>query len=287
MQSVFISGSATGIGAGLVGKLSSEGWRVFAGYRSSPPEGASWFGDDRVVPVKCDVTSLDDVAAAAALVAAETGDKLDLLINNAGCFLSGGVVEAADMQEYRRAIEINLFGVFNMLTAFMPLIRNGRGPNGGRGRVINVASSSTLMTFPMASAYTVSKQALKTATMHLRMEMAPFGVQVTTLDPGAVDTPMSGQRQDNAAKQWAAIPEHLRSQYKARFIDTDQMMQGSFTLYDPARFADEVYEKIISRKRFKPVYVLGPGVAAMPWMHRLLPTQQLENIWAHLFRAKP
>jgi len=56
--------------------------------------------------------------------------------------------------------------------------------------------------------------------------------------------------------------------------------------YDPDRFADEVYRKIISSKRFKPVFVLGPGVAAMPWMHRLLPIQQVENIWAKLFRIK-
>jgi NAD(P)-dependent dehydrogenase (short-subunit alcohol dehydrogenase family) len=168
----------------------------------------------------------------------------------------------------------------------MPLVRNGEGPNGGRGRVINVASSSTYMTFPIASGYTVSKQALKTATMHLRLEMQPFGVQVTTLDPGAVDTPMSDKHEENAAKQWAAIPANLRTQYQKHFIDTESMMKGAFTLYDPDRFADEVYRKIIACKRFKPVYVLGPGVAAMPWMHRLLPMQQVENIWARLFRKK-
>ncbi|HEY6130682.1 MAG TPA: hypothetical protein VIV27_01620, partial [Halioglobus sp.] len=123
-------------------------------------------------------------------------------------------------------------------------------------------------------------------TMHLRLEMRPFGVQVTTLDPGAVDTPMSSREGENAAMQWAAIPAHLRPQYQEHFIDTERMMQNSFTLYDPDRFADEVYQKIIASKRFKPHYVLGPGVAAMPWMHRLLSTQQVENIWARLFRVK-
>jgi len=107
-----------------------------------------------------------------------------------------------------------------------------------------------------------------------------------TLDPGAVDTPMSGNREENAAKQWAAIPENLRQQYKNNFIDTESMMQKSFTLYDPNRFADEVYRKIIARDHFKPVYVLGPGVAAMPWLHRLLPMQQVENIWSRMFRIK-
>jgi NAD(P)-dependent dehydrogenase (short-subunit alcohol dehydrogenase family) len=287
MQTVFISGSATGIGAGLVSRLLREGWQVFAGYRSSPPQAAPWYGDPHVIPIKCDVTSIADVEEAARQVAAKTGNTLDLLINNAGYFGSGGVVESPDMDEYRKVFEINLFGAFNVLKAFMPLVRNGKGPNGGKGRVINVASSSTYMTFPIASAYTASKQALKTATMHLRIEMQPFGVQVTTLDPGAVDTPMSGNREENSAKQWAAIPENLRSQYKENFLDTESMMQKSFTLYHPDRFADEVYRKIIACGRFKPVYVLGPGVAAMPWLHRLLPMQQVENIWARMFRIKP
>lgn len=286
MPSVFITGGATGIGAGLVKKLASEGWHVFAGYRSSPPEAASWFGNPSVVSVRCDVTSVADVEAAALRVATMTGNKLDLLINNAGCFGSGGVVESPEMNEYRMLFEINFFGSLNVLKAFMPLIRNGECHSGGKGRVINIASSSTYMTFPMASAYTVSKQALKTATMHLRMEMAPFGVQVTTLDPGAVDTPMSANHGENAARQWAAIPDHLRLQYKEHFIDTESMMQKTFALYDPDRFSEDVYKKIIISKHLKPVYVLGPGVAAMPWMHRLLPIQQVENIWARLFRIK-
>lgn len=286
MRSAFVSGSATGIGAGLVSKLSNNGWRVFAGYRSSPPQSASWYGNPQVVPIECDITSIADVEAAAHLVAAATGDRLDLLINNAGYFGGGGVVESVDMTEYRKVLEVNLFGPLNVLKAFMPLIRNGGSPHGGKGRVINVASSSTYMTFPIASAYTVSKQALKTATMHLRLEMEPFGVQVTTLDPGAIDTPMSGSREDNAARQWAAIPENLRAMYKENFLDSQSMMQRSFRLHDPDRFAEEVYGKIISSKRFKPVYVLGPGVAVMPWLHRLLPIQQVERIWSRMFRIK-
>jgi NAD(P)-dependent dehydrogenase (short-subunit alcohol dehydrogenase family) len=286
MPSVFITGAATGIGAGLAGKLAQEGWQVFAGYRSSPPASASWSGHPTVLPLRCDVTSTAEVEAAAQRVAAETGGALDLLINNAGYFGSGGVVEAADLDEYRTLFEVNLFGVFHVLKAFMPLVRRGTGPNGGKGRVINVASSSTYMTFPIASGYTVSKQALKTATAHLRLEMRPFGVQVTTLDPGAVDTPMSGDHGANAAKQWAAIPEHLREQYRKHFVDTEGMMSSTFTLHNPDRFADEVYRKIICSKRFKPLYVLGPNVAVMPWLHRLLPLQQVENIWARLFSVK-
>lgn len=281
VSTAFISGAATGIGAALVSKLLDENWQVFAGYNHSPPESASWYGHSRVIPVKCDISKVSEVEAAAGLVAAETGNKLDLLINNAGYFGSGGVLEAPDMDEYRKTMEINLFGAFNMLTAFMPLIRNA-----DKGRVINVTSTSTYMTFPLASAYTVSKQALMTASMHLRMELAPFGIQVTTLVPGPVDTPMSSDRHANAEKQWSSIPDQLREQYRRHFIDSNQMMDKSFSLYTPEKFAAEVYRRIISRSVYKPLYLVGPGVTVLPWLHRLLPRQQVENIWARLFRAR-
>jgi NAD(P)-dependent dehydrogenase (short-subunit alcohol dehydrogenase family) len=93
MQSVFVSGSATGIGAGLVNKLLHEGWQVFAGYRNSPPESASWYGHPQAVPLKCDVTSVPDFEAAARQVASKTG-----------YFGSGGVVESTDMDEYRKLL---------------------------------------------------------------------------------------------------------------------------------------------------------------------------------------
>lgn len=91
MKTAFISGAATGIGEGLVTKLAGEGWQVFAGYRSSPPQKASWFGRPKVVPVRCDITNDEEVEEAAKVVAGHTGGCLDLLINNAGFFGSGGV----------------------------------------------------------------------------------------------------------------------------------------------------------------------------------------------------
>jgi len=287
-RSVFITGAATGIGAGLVSKLANEDWQVFAGYRSSRPEAASWYEHPNVTPIKCDIVSIDDIENSARQISDATGDKLDLLINNAGFFTSGGVVEDADLNAYRKAMDINLYGALDVLKAFMPLVRKGSYPTGGKGRVINVASSSTLMTFPMASAYTVSKQAFKTASFHLRLEMAPFGIQVATLDPGGVDTPMSGDKDDNANTQWSAIPNHLRAQYQEHFIDAETMMNNnqSLTMLRPDEFADKIYRKIIISRHFKPLYVIGPGATAMPWLHRLLPRQQVENIWAGLFRRK-
>ena len=64
-QSAFVTGAATGIGEALVVRLEREGWRVFAGYRSSPPQQARWFGMPNVIAVPCDVTDPEQVVAAA------------------------------------------------------------------------------------------------------------------------------------------------------------------------------------------------------------------------------
>ena len=99
MRSAFVTGSATGIGEALVVRLQRERWRVFAAYRSSPPEGTRWSGLPNVTAVSCDVADSAQVVAAADLVSQDTGGTLDLLINNVGYAGSAGVIEAADMDE--------------------------------------------------------------------------------------------------------------------------------------------------------------------------------------------
>ena len=281
MKSAFITGSATGIGEALVMRLEREGWQVFAAYRESPPELARWFGNPNVIGVRCDVTQPDQVASAASTVGERTGGGLDLLINNAGYLAKEGVIEAADMAEYRRAFEVNFWGPMQVVQAMMPLLRHPGG------RIINTGSASVYMTTPMSSAYPTSKAALKSMTQHLRVELAPFGIEVTNLEPGGVDTAMIAMGPGAEERQWATIPEPLRQRYRRHFLSGVVAFGDSITSYTPDVFAEEVWKKVISAQRWKPSYLIGPKVAALPWMHRLLPAQQVQNIWQRMFRARP
>lgn len=280
MKSAFVTGSATGIGEALVMRLHREGWLVFAAYRDSSPERTRWFGRTNVVAVQCDVTEPDQVAAAAATVGERTGGGLDLLINNAGYLAREGVIEAADMVEYRRAFEVNFWGPMRVVQAMMPLLRRSRG------RIINTGSASVYMTTPMTSAYPTSKAALKTMTRHLRAELSPFGIQVTNLEPGGVDTAMIAMEPEADERQWETIPEPLRAQYRRHFVSGAAAVGDNLTSYSPDVFADEVWRKVLSARRWKPTYLVGPKVAALPLMHRLLPAGQVEKIWQRMFRAK-
>src|SRR5882757_3687921 len=100
----------------------------------------------------------------------------------------------------------------HVVQAMTPLLRPSKG------RIINTTSGSVYMTIPMASAYPTSKAALKTFTQHLRMELAPFGIEVTNLEPGGVDTAMTETGPEAGAHQWALIPEPLREQYRRHFL---------------------------------------------------------------------
>jgi NAD(P)-dependent dehydrogenase (short-subunit alcohol dehydrogenase family) len=280
-QTAFVTGAATGIGEALVVRLQSEGWQVFAGYRSSPPNKARWFGMPNVITVPCDVTDPEQVVAAATTIAAHTDGKLDLLINNAGYAPHDGVIEAANMTEYRRAFEVNFWGPLQVVQATTPLLR------ASKGRIINNTSSSVYITIPMYSAYPTSKAALKILTQHLRMELAPFGIGITSLEPGSVETPMTEIGAEAEGRQWASIPEPLRDQYRRHFLAFFTVVGNNATFAQPDALADAVWKRIISARRLRPSYLIGSSqVAVLPWLHRLLPAQQVQNIWRRMFSTK-
>jgi NAD(P)-dependent dehydrogenase (short-subunit alcohol dehydrogenase family) len=278
--SAFITGAATGIGEALVVRLQREGWQVFATYRNSPPDQSRWFGMPNVLAVPCDVTDADQVLAAANTVADRNDGTLHLLVNNAGYSPHEGVIEAASITEYRRAFEVNFWGPMLTVQAMTPLLRRSKG------RIINTTSGSVYITIPMYSAYPTSKAALKVFTRHLRMELAPFGIEVTSLEPGGVDTAMVETGPEAEARQWASIPEPLREQYRRHFLSGATAVGDNFTFDQSDVFADAVWRKVITAKHLKPSYLIGPRVAVLPWLHRLLPAQQVENIWCRMFTRK-
>jgi len=279
---VFITGAATGIGLALAQRLDREGWKVFAGVNRSAPDALLEAASDRLEVIPANVTDPEQITTAFETIEAAAGDRgLDLLINNAATTAGPGPMEFIDIDEFKALMEVNFWGPLRTTQSFLPLLRRA-----GAGRVINVTSASVHLTIPLGGAYPVSKSALRALSSHMRMELAPFGIEVTALEPGGVDTPMTGFADDEERRCWETIPEAMRAEYRSRFEFPGASLSEGFEYVAPERFADEVYRRIICARKLRPVYLIGKGVGSLPWLHRLLPLGVIEMIFRRVFRVK-
>lgn len=176
---VLITGANRGLGRALaVACLNAGASEVLAGVRQ-PDNLTESFRDERVKPVRLDVTSEADISAAA-----EMG-RVDILINNAGICLFGSVLRVPIM-ELQDEVEINYFGALRMARAFAPaMIQHGDG------LIVNVASILGKVSVPAMGNYCAMKAALLSLSQALRGDLAGSGVRVITVLPGTIDTDMS------------------------------------------------------------------------------------------------
>jgi NADP-dependent 3-hydroxy acid dehydrogenase YdfG len=183
-RSILITGATSGIGRDAAMRLAGAGHLVLAGGRRADAltELARVSGG-RVEPLVLDVTDPASVEAAGDLVERRTGGRgLDVLVNNAGYALPGPL-EALAEADLRELFDTNLFGLLSVTRAFLPAMRAR-----GQGRVVNVGSIMGRVAMPLLGAYNASKHAVAAVTDALRMELAPFGVTVVLVEPGAIRT---------------------------------------------------------------------------------------------------
>ena len=200
-KSVVITGASSGIGAACALHLDKLGLRVFAGVRrQADAEALKSKASSRLVAIALDVADTLSVSTAASAVAGAVGDAgLDGLVNNAGVVVTGPV-EFLPLPELRRQLEINVVGQVAVTQAFLPLIR------AARGRIVNMGSIAGRLATPFSSAYGASKFALEALTDALRLELAPWGISVSIIEPGAVATPIWEKGMKNGAAMLAAAP---------------------------------------------------------------------------------
>lgn len=171
MKTVLVTGCSSGYGLATALHFHAQGWRVIAAMRTPTPELLPV--DARMQVVRLDVT--DDDAIAAAVAAA---GPIDVLVNNAGVGLLGAV-EATPMATVRDIFAVNTFGTIAMTRAVLPGMRAQ-----GRGVIVHVTSSATMVAMPLVAVYTASKAAIEAFGASLALELAAFGVRVRLVEPG-------------------------------------------------------------------------------------------------------
>ncbi len=274
-KSAFITGAAMGMGAMKARKLAERGWKVFAGVL--PGADTSELGShENIVTVEQDVTSDASVTASAETVTKHLNNgPLHLLINNAGIANKGtGPIEGINIDEMRILFEINTFGPMRVTQAFLPMIRKGAPES----RIINFASGAVRANPVCSGSYNMSKWAVEGLTCTLRNELAPFGIEVTSIEPGAVKTHMTANAEETTKDIWKGISDEVKAVYEPHLRETTtvKMVEAINKGNEPDYVTDEVLA-LLEKKTWKPRYLVGKDVKPMKVMLNLMSERGFEK----------
>jgi NAD(P)-dependent dehydrogenase (short-subunit alcohol dehydrogenase family) len=221
----FITGGASGIGLGMARAFLAEGMMVaLADWNDehNAKAKAQLSGNNAVQFVKTNVADRDSLRAAAQETL-DTFGKIHVLCNNAGVN-GGGTAASEDFDDWDRAISVNLGGVVNGTKIIVPIIR----AQGEGGHVVNTSSMAGVVPLPVIAAYSTAKYAVRGFSESLRMQLAPRGIGVSCLFPGATRTAIVPLPEDD--------PEHIKEEGAPQFLkDLWEAMRGAIDPFDTGK----------------------------------------------------
>jgi NAD(P)-dependent dehydrogenase (short-subunit alcohol dehydrogenase family) len=248
---VLITGASSGIGRATAERLARHGFRVFGASRrppSAPLAGVqeSWIAMD----VRDEASAREGVAQVAT-----RANGLDAVVCCAG-YAVFGTVEDLPIEKARAQMETNVIGTLTVLRAALPHLRRAQG------RVIVVGSLAGRAPIPFQSHYSASKAALDAITLALRIEVAPFGVGVSLVEPGDIHTPF------NENMEWGAEGE---SAYAERRRACERVIRQSLPKAPGPEIVAAVILRALTASRPRVRYTVGPDSLLVPMGRRLLP----------------
>lgn len=254
LKTIFITGTGSGFGKATVELFASKGWRVAATVRQT--EQLELFKHLPNVQVyQLDVTDFAQVEAVALSVMADFGG-VDAVVNNAG-FAQYGPLETSTMRQIKAQFETNYFGLVAVCKAFIPHFRSKRG-----GVIINIASLSAKMGFPIFSVYSSSKAAVATLTEGLAVELAPFNIRVKSVFPGTHATRIFTKMDAGLGNGYQAYLPHIKNFIAAQ--------AGISSVSSPKNIAQVIW-RAVSAGRENYEYVGGRDASFLIVLKRWLP----------------
>lgn len=241
-QVVLITGASSGIGKACAQHLAARGHRVFGTHRD--PLAAR-----EQVPYELLAMDVTDEASVTTAVRAvlDSAGRIDVLVNNAGAGLAGAVEETS-VEEAVAQFDVNLFGVLRMCRAVVPQMRAQ-----GSGLIVNIGSLAGTIALPFQAFYCASKSSLHGVTEALRIEVEPFNIHVTIVDPGDTKTSFPARRRV-VSQSDAASP------YRAHLSKMLRVIERSEAAGMPPERVARVVGRIIRARRPRPRYIVAkPG----------------------------
>jgi NAD(P)-dependent dehydrogenase (short-subunit alcohol dehydrogenase family) len=257
---VLLTGASSGIGYDSAIKLAKQGHKVYAAARRVDlMQPLTSYG---VVPLRLDVTDEESMKKAVQTVL-DAESRIDVLVNNAG-YGYFGAVENVAMDEARRQLEVNVFGLARMCQLVLPVMRQQ-----GSGLIVNTSSIAGKIVLPYGGWYHVSKFSVEALSDALRMELKPFGISVSMIEPGGIKT------------DWGIIAaRHLRESsvgtpYESSALQESELLHTAYSgrfLSSPSVITRAIARAVNSRHP-KARYRTGRFSHLGVFLHWLLPAR--------------
>lgn len=234
---VLITGCSSGVGRNLCTLIAEKGYRVVATARDISKL------DEIPADLKLELDVSDEVSIKNAIdrVISQYG-KIDILVNNAG-YSVRSAIEEIDLKEMSKMFEVNVYGIIRMIQAVAPYMRKQNS-----GKIINVGSVSGKLTGFVNGGYCASKHAVEAISDAARLELQGFGIQVSLLEPGAMNTDFFKTLSKNSDQRM----KNKKSPYSS-FYQSDLNYRKKQKRADVGKAAEDIY-KILKKKKLKARY---------------------------------
>ncbi len=230
---VLVTGAAHGIGQAITEYLSQKGDFVIATDFDS--EGlAKYNSKDKIHAIEMDVTNQDSIQKAVSEVEKLAGG-IDCIVNNAGLFIGGPIVEV-DFKDFLKLFDVNVLGYIRITQSFYPLLK------ANKGRVVNMSSEVGRIAFPFNGPYTMSKYAIEAFSDSLRREFQFLDMKVVIIQPGAIRT---------------SLPEVTMKNYRKYMENSDfkEVISRVWKVLETEIYADPIF---VAKKVYKAVHKKKP-----------------------------
>ncbi|NMO96572.1 oxidoreductase [Paenibacillus lemnae] len=267
----FVTGASRGFGREIVKDLLQRGDKVAATARNTESLSDLEFEEGQLLPLKLDVTN-ESQAIEAAKQAVEYFGRIDVLVNNAGFGVMGGVEEISD-KEARQVFDTNVFGLLNVTRAVLPYMRKERS-----GRVLNLSSIGGLIGITSWGIYGSTKFAVEGISEALAQEVAHLGIKVTSVEPGFFRTDFLDSSSLNVAEK--EIEDYAESVGKWRkdMAATNKQQPG-----DPVKAAKAMID--VAKSDNPPVHLMLGNDTVDGVTEKLENLQKEMKAWEHVSRS--
>ncbi|MEH0971251.1 SDR family oxidoreductase [Micromonospora sp. CPCC 205546] len=286
LGAVLVTGASSGLGETTARNLAATGFTVYAGVRSTESAARLTSATPEIRPLILDVTCAESIREAGRQVREWTGDaSLHGLVNNAGICVSAPL-ECLPVEELRAELEVNLVGAVAVTQEFLPMLRArpAAAPTGPVGRIVNVSSGIGRVAAPFLGAYAASQFAKEGLSDALRRELAPLGVSVSVVEPGAIMTPIWSKVASTAHRVVDEAPDEVTEWYRERF---DRFLALNAQRARQSRTRPEAVARAIGHamtvRRPRTRYRVGPDSWAASVAARLLPDRMLDAVIGRQF----